>query len=114
MGGELIAYLGFLLPKRITDPEGKSPPVDVSPRASICDYCHRLRDETYARWDGVRVCDLCIDGQVNRTRRVRAIPRPLLPERPEERTGVIGDKFAERKPEGGTDTYQNFWERHIV
>jgi hypothetical protein len=103
VGHDLIYHLGFLLPKRVTEPDGKEAPRDSEPRHGICDYCKRMRQETYARWDGARVCDICLDGQVNRVKKMRLLaPRrsPLL--RPVEKTGIIGDRFDEA-----------FWERQL-
>lgn len=113
MSDRLVPFLGFLLPAPMVAPEGQGPHWNT-PAADTCDFCHRDRDTTYERGDGKRMCDICLDGQVNRVKRMRFrfAPRPIA-ERPEERAGVIGDTFAEGRPQGSADTYQTWWERQL-
>jgi hypothetical protein len=122
--GDYLTHLGFVLPDRVTRPRAEScskkdcpghVPADGQPRKGPCDFCRRDRLQTYVRFDGRRMCDLCLDSQVNRTRFVRARPRAQTGDvRPQELVGLIGDRFAEKRPEGSDLTYQTYWENQIA
>ena len=80
-----VEWLGFRIPTDITLTSGGR---DAIPVAAICALCRRGNPMTFRRFDATCVCWDCLIDTARNVKRQRTGPRPALPEKPIERTGV--------------------------